>query len=108
VLTNAAGGIRPTFGPGTLVLLEDHLNLTGRAAPSESAPRGQRAGPRSPYAPALRELAEACARELGVSVERGVYAGLTGPSYETPAEIRMLERMGADLVGMSTVLEANA
>lgn len=111
VLTNAAGGIRAACGPGTIVLLEDHLNLTGRSAPVPAGGPVAEAGlapPRSPYSAGLRELAERCARDLGVPVEKGVYAGLVGPSYETPAEIRMLEAMGADVVGMSTVLEASA
>lgn len=105
VLTNASGGIRPDLGPGSIVLLEDHLNLTGRVPPLDVRGGSPRT-PVSPYAAPLRDLAGACARELGVDVARGVYAGLTGPSYETPAEVRMLAAMGADVVGMSTVLEA--
>src|SRR5690606_3569853 len=83
--TNAAGGIRAGWGPGTLVLLEDQLNLTRRAAPCDRPPAG---APAPPYDPALRALARACASELGVPLREGVYAGLPGPSYETPAEIR--------------------
>jgi purine-nucleoside phosphorylase len=104
ILTNAAGGVRRSWGPGTLVRITDHLNLMGwspRVA-SADAPGGE------PYDRELGELAERCARELGVALERGVYAALSGPSYETPAEIRALERMGADLVGMSTVPEVIA
>jgi purine-nucleoside phosphorylase len=104
ILTNAAGGIRRSWGPGTLVRLTDHLNLMGRGA---SAPaRGGAGG--MPYDAELGALAERCAGELGVALERGVYAALTGPSYETPAEIRALERLGADVVGMSTVPEVIA
>lgn len=100
VLTNAAGGITPGQGVGEPVLIADHLNLTGRSP---------LAGPRfvdltDLYDPGLRALA----REVDPSLREGVYAGLVGPQFETPAEIRMLARLGADLVGMSTVLEAIA
>lgn len=110
VLTNAAGGIRRTFRPGTLMLIADHLNLafrnplTGRALPGEVRFPDMS----HPYDPALRALAHEVARARGVPLEEGVYAGLLGPSYETPAEVRMLERLGADAVGMSTVLEVIA
>ena len=111
VLTNAAGGISPECGPGTLMLITDHLNLTGRTpllGHNES-----RWGPRFPdmsraYDPDLRELARNEARDLSLEVAEGVYAGLLGPTYETPAEIRMLEVLGASAVGMSTVLETIA
>ena len=107
IVTNAAGGIRRSLTPGTLMLLEDHLDLIA------GSPLDERAGPsggaaESPYDPALRELAASCARTVGVELQRGVYAALTGPSYETPAEIRMLARLGADAVGMSTVPEVAA
>ncbi len=110
IVTNAAGGIRRTFRPGTLMLIADQLNLTFRN-PLFGAVRSREE--RFPdmsaaYDPALRETARAVARRLGVGLEEGVYAGLLGPSYETPAEIRMLERLGADAVGMSTVLEVIA
>jgi purine-nucleoside phosphorylase len=107
VLTNAAGGVRRSLVPGTLMLLEDHLNLmTG--SPLTQA-EGVRASCGSDlYDRDLGRLAESCARELDMTLERGVYAGLSGPSYETPAEIRMLERLGADAVGMSTVPEVTA
>jgi purine-nucleoside phosphorylase len=111
VLTNAAGGIRKGFRPGSLVLLTDHLNLTGQnplAGPNEEA-----LGVRFPdmtraYDPALGALARAAAREAGATLHEGVYAALLGPSYETPAEIAMLGRLGADAVGMSTVPEVIA
>jgi purine-nucleoside phosphorylase len=111
VLTNAAGGVNPAYGPGTLMVIADHLNLTGR-----TPLLGQNAdelGQRFPdltdvWAPRLRtRLHEAAAAEE-VTLEEGIYAGLLGPSYETPAEVRMLRTLGADAVGMSTVLEAVA
>jgi purine-nucleoside phosphorylase len=110
ILTNAAGGIRRTFTPGTLMLIADQVNLTfrnpliGRALPGDERFPDMSA----PYDPALGALAHAVARERGVRLETGVYAGVLGPSYETPAEIRMLERLGADAVGMSTVAEVIA
>lgn len=111
VLTNAAGGIDPAFGPGTLMVIRDHLNLTGR-----TPLLGQNAddlGPRFPdlteaWSVRLRELLHACGRAEGVDLAEGVYAGLLGPQYETPAEVLMLRRLGADAVGMSTVLECIA
>jgi purine-nucleoside phosphorylase len=106
LVTNAAGGISPEFGPGTLVRITDQLNLTGQNP--LSGPNEEAVGPRFPdmgsaYDPALGVLLEAAAAEVGVTLRRGVYAGVPGPSYETPAEIRMLRALGADLVGMSTV-----
>lgn len=108
VMTNAAGGIRPEWPAGTLVAISDHLNLSG-LNPLYGEPPAEW-GPRFPdmigaYDPALRTLARETASGLGIALEEGVYAGLAGPSYETPAEIRMLRAMGADLAGMSTVLE---
>jgi len=108
VMTNAAGGIRPDWPAGTLVAISDHLNLSGRNPLYGEPPSAW--GPRFPdmigaYDPALRRLAREEASRLGFDLEEGVYAGLAGPSYETPAEIRMLRAMGADLAGMSTVLE---
>jgi purine-nucleoside phosphorylase len=111
ILTNAAGGVNPAYGPGTLMVVRDHLNLTGR-----TPLLGQNAddlGPRfadmtEVWTPAHRVALHAAAEAEGVALGEGVYAGLLGPTYETPAEIRMLRVMGADAVGMSTVLEAIA
>jgi len=100
VLTNAAGGLRPTFGVGQPVLLSDHLNLTGRS-PIVGA---QFVDLTDLYSARLRALV----REIDPELAEGVYAALPGPHYETPAEIRMLASLGADLVGMSTALEAIA
>ncbi len=106
VLTNAAGGIRPGLTVGEPVLISDHLNLTGKSPLSGPPPsRGQRFTDLTDlYTPRLRGLA----RAADPSLTEGVYAMLPGPHYETPAEITMLGRMGADLVGMSTALEAIA
>jgi purine-nucleoside phosphorylase len=106
LVTNAAGGVHPDFGAGTLVRITDHLNLTGQNA--LTGENDGAVGPRFPdmgtaYDPGLGEQLEAAAAEAGVVLRRGVYAGVSGPSYETPAEIRMLRTLGADLVGMSTV-----
>lgn len=111
VLTNAAGGIRPSLRPGDLMLISDHINLFGTnplLGPNEDA-----LGPRFPdmsavYDRAFRRIARGTARRLRMPLKEGVYAGLPGPSYETPAEIRMLARIGADAVGMSAVPEAIA
>jgi purine-nucleoside phosphorylase len=108
VLTNAAGGIREDLRVGQPVLVSDHLNLTGRSPVSGPLPPAQRPGRfvdlTDAYAPGLRALA----RAVDAGLAEGVYAGLPGPHYETPAEIRMLRLLGADLVGMSTVWEAIA
>jgi purine-nucleoside phosphorylase len=109
VLSNAAGGIRVDWPAGTLMLITDHLNLTGRS-PLIGA-NDDALGPRFPdlthvWSPQLNDLMRRAAADERVTVEEGVYAGLTGPTYETPAEVRMLRAMGADAVGMSTVLEA--
>ncbi len=111
VLTNAAGGLEPTFGPGTLMAITDHINLTGLNPLIGLNDDG--IGPRFPdltdaWSPRLRAQLHAAAAAAGVSLEEGVYVGLTGPNYETPAEVRMLARLGAQAVGMSTVLEAIA
>jgi purine-nucleoside phosphorylase len=111
VLTNASGGINPAFPAGTLMVIADHLNLTGRTP--LLGPNADELGPRFPdltevYPAALRERLHAAGRAEGVELAEGVYAGLLGPSYETPAEVRMLRSLGADAVGMSTVLEAIA
>lgn len=111
VLTNAAGGVNAALEPGDLMLLRDHLNLTGRNP--LVGPNDDRLGPRFPdlsvaYDRELREKALAAARACGIVLREGVYAALSGPSYETPAEIRMLRVLGADAVGMSTVPEVIA
>ena len=111
VLTNAAGGINLGYAQGTLVLISDHINLQG--ANPLLGPNDEKLGPRFPdmteaYSPELRELARDVALELGISLPEGVYAAMLGPSYETPAEIRFLKAIGADLVGMSTVMETIA
>jgi purine-nucleoside phosphorylase len=110
LLTNAAGGISSEFAPGDLMLIQDHLNLTG-SNPLVGPDDGS--GPRfvdlsCAYDRALRELARNAARQLGVRLRQGIYAGLLGPSYETPAEVRMLAALGANAVGMSTVSEVIA
>jgi purine-nucleoside phosphorylase len=109
LLTNAAGGIDVQLNQGALMLINDHLNLMG-ASPLRG-PNDDRFGPRFPdmtevYSRELQEVAVEEARALGVELRRGVYAALSGPSYETPAEIHMLRGFGADAVGMSTVPEA--
>jgi len=111
VMTNAAGGVRPEWPAGTLAAISDQLNLTGRSPLSGEPPAHW--GPRFPdlvdaYDAALRALAREHAARLGFELAEGVYAGLPGPAYETPAEVRMLRTMGADLVGMSTVHEVVA
>ena len=111
ILTNAAGAINPKFHAGQLVLISDHLNLQG--ANPLAGENDERFGPRFPdlteiYSLRLRELARRSAERLHVELPEGVYAAVTGPSYETPAEIRFLRAIGADLVGMSTVPEAIA
>lgn len=111
VLSNAAGGINLEYNQGVLVVITDHINLQG--ANSLTGPNDDRFGPRFPdmsqaYCKPYREIALQAARKLGTTIYQGVYAGLLGPSYETPAEIRSLRTIGADLVGMSTVLEAIA
>lgn len=110
IVTNAAGGIRRTFRAGTLMLIADHLNLMGRNPLTGPPEPGEERFPlmHSPYDAELRRHARAAAREAGIPLEEGVYAALLGPSYETPAEVRMLERLGADAVGMSTAPEVIA
>jgi purine-nucleoside phosphorylase len=107
IVTNAAGGVRRTFQAGTLMLIADHINLMWRNPLTGQQQPGEQRFPlmHEPYDAGLRAEARAVAREAGVLLEEGVYAGLLGPSYETPAEVRMLERLGADAVGMSTVPE---
>ncbi|MEO6447316.1 MAG: purine-nucleoside phosphorylase [Gemmatimonadaceae bacterium] len=107
VLSNAAGGVRRTFQPGQLMVIADHLNLMFRNPLIGALLPGDTRFPdmSEPYDAELRQRLHAIARTLGLRLEEGVYAGLLGPTYETPAEVRMLERMGADAVGMSTVPE---
>jgi len=109
LLTNAAGGIGNELQPGDLVIIRDHINLMG-VNPLRGR-NDERLGPRFPdmsavYDPDFQEVIADAQRGLGLTVKKGVYAGLIGPSYETPAEIRMLKTLGADTVGMSTVPEA--
>ena len=110
IVTNAAGGLRLTFRPGTLMLIVDHINLMWRNPLTGPVEAGEERFPdmSDPYDRELRALAYEVAREAKIALEEGVYAGLLGPSYETPAEIRMLQRLGADAVGMSTVPEVLA
>jgi len=107
IVTNAAGGVRRTFPGGTLMLIADHINLMGRNPLIGQPEPGEQRFPimHEPYDAELRALARAVAREAKIHMEEGVYAALLGPSYETPTEVRMLERLGADAVGMSTVPE---
>jgi len=110
VLTNAAGGIQRSFGSGTVMLIADQINLSFRNGLFGPALPGELRFPdmSDGYDPALRRLAHEVARARKIALAEGVYVGLLGPSYETPAEIRMLERLGADAVGMSTVIEVIA
>lgn len=109
VLTNAAGGINVELTQGALMVISDHVNLMGDNP--LRGPNDERFGPRFPdmsgvYSPALQELVVEEAKAMGTEVRRGIYGGLSGPSYETPAEIHLLRNLGADAVGMSTVPEA--
>jgi purine-nucleoside phosphorylase len=109
-LTNAAGAINPAFQPGELMILSDHINLLGNPL---MGPNESELGPRFPdmssaYDPELRRIAERAAAATGTTTHEGVYVAFTGPSYETPAEIRMARTLGADAVGMSTVPEVIA
>jgi purine-nucleoside phosphorylase len=111
IVTNAAGGLDASLPAGALLAITDHLNMTGQnclVGPNDAA-----LGPRFPdmsaaYDAGLRELARAAAAEAGIALHEGVYAGVLGPSYETPAEVRMLRALGASVVGMSTVQEVIA
>lgn len=111
IVTNAAGGVNPDFEVGDIMLISDHINFTGcnplvginDPALGDRFPDMSRA-----YDEGLRGAARAVASELGVGIQEGVYAGVLGPSYETPAEVRMLRTVGADAVGMSTVVEVIA
>ena len=109
ILTNAAGSLNTELGPGSLMIISDHINLMG--VNPLIGRNDERFGPRFPdltttYDPALQQMVIEEARPIGIEMRRGVYAALTGPSYETPAEIHMVRTMGADAVGMSTVPEA--
>jgi purine-nucleoside phosphorylase len=111
LLTNAAGGVNTSFSQGALMIIDDHLNLMG--GNPLVGPNDDRFGARFPdmtevYSSRLRSIADRAAAAIGVTLPHGVYAGLLGPSYETPAEIRYLRTIGADAVGMSTVPEAIA
>lgn len=107
IVTNAAGGIRRDLTPGSLVLIDDHIDLQGRNPLIGAVRPGETRFPDMTEAwdAELRAVARDKAAELGVELPSGVYVALTGPTYETPAEIRMLERLGGDMVGMSTVPE---
>jgi purine-nucleoside phosphorylase len=108
IVTNACGGMNPAFKAGDLMLIQDHLNMTGAnplIGTNESA-----LGPRFPdmsraYTPELLTLVRKSAQSLGIEIQQGVYAGITGPTYMTPAELTMLRKLGGDAVGMSTVPE---
>lgn len=109
IVTNAAGGIDPTLHPGDLMVITDQLNLTGRSLSVYDHSHGPRfVDMTQAFDPALIALADRTAASLGFELRHGVYAGLPGPAYETPAEVRMLRTLGADAVGMSTVLEVIA
>ncbi|MFO7701138.1 MAG: purine-nucleoside phosphorylase [Acidimicrobiia bacterium] len=111
LLTNAAGAVNESFSPGDLVVISDHLNLSGRNP--LTGPNDDRLGPRFPdmtevYTRSLRSRLKEILTDRGLPAHEGVYAAFPGPTYETPAEVQMAKRLGADLVGMSTVPEAIA
>jgi purine-nucleoside phosphorylase len=111
ILSNAAGGINPGFTAGTLMVIDDHLNLLGGSP--LTGPNDDRLGPRFPdmsevYSQRLRAIVDGAALDAAVPLVHGIYAAVPGPSYETPAEVRYLRTLGADAVGMSTVPEAVA
>ena len=111
ILTNAAGGLDPSFTPGDLMLITDHINFTGNNP--LIGPNAEDFGPRFPdmskvYTPDLAETARRTAAALGIPLREGVYLGYSGPSFETPAELRVFQLFGASAVGMSTVAEAIA
>ena len=111
ILTNAAGALNPQFDVGSIMLITDHINMTGQNP--LTGPNIEEWGPRFPdmsqvYCPRLQKLAREAARKSGIHLERGTYICVPGPSLETPAETRAYRRMGADAIGMSTVMEAIA
>lgn len=111
ILTNASGGINTGFSVGDFMLIEDHINMTGKSP--LTGPNDDQLGTRFPdmtfaYASALRDKAQAAADACGLALRRGVYCGVNGPQFETPAEIRAFRLLGADAVGMSTVFEVIA
>jgi purine-nucleoside phosphorylase len=111
ILTNAAGGLDPSFGPGTLMVIRDHLNMTGHNP--LLGPNADAIGPRFPdlteaWSPRLRTAMHAAGEAEGVDMAEGIYVALTGPSYETPAEVRMYAGLGGHAIGMSTALECIA
>jgi purine-nucleoside phosphorylase len=111
ILTNAAGSVNTGFTPGDLMVIDDHINLTGvnpLVGPNEDQLGERFFDMTEAYDPELRRIAEGACADAGVASRRGVYLALSGPSYETPAEIRMLRTLGADAVGMSTVPEVLA
>jgi purine-nucleoside phosphorylase len=111
VLTNAAGGLDPAFGPGTLRVISDHINLTGLnplTGPNADAIGERFTDLTDAWSPRLRERLHRAGGVEGVELEEGVYVGLTGPNYETPAEVRMYAAMGGHAIGMSTVMECIA
>lgn len=108
IVTNAAGGVNKNFEPGNLMLITDHINFTGTSP--LIGPNDNDLGPRFPdmsqaYTPSYQTVAQAAAKKLGLDLKEGVYMGFSGPTYETPAEIRFARTIGADAVGMSTVAE---
>ena len=113
-ITNTAGGINRAFPVGSLMLIKDHINMAGEDPNrGEESALGGELGPRfvdmsQAYGPELIQLAETIAKKLGTKIKKGVYAGMRGPSYETPAEVKMLNMLGADAVGMSTIPEVLA
>lgn len=110
IVTNAAGGVNPAFGPGTIMLINDHINLSGRTPLEGPVVPGDQRFPdmTEAYDKALQALARAVAAEAGIALAEGVYLALLGPSYETPAEVRLFQKFGADAVGMSTAVEVIA
>ncbi|RAP76452.1 purine-nucleoside phosphorylase [Paenibacillus montanisoli] len=111
VVTNAAGGVNTSYNPGDLMLISDHINFQGRnplVGPNDKELGARFPDMSQPYSKRLRELARGVAAEQGFSLQEGVYIAVLGPSYETPAEIRMMRILGADAVGMSTVSEVIA
>lgn len=105
ILTNAAGSLEPQFRPGSLMLIGDHLNIAQRTPLHDEPDSARFVNMADAYDPALRQQANDAARAVGITLHEGVYAWMLGPQFETPAEIRMLQRLGAQAVGMSTVAE---